>query len=164
MSAWGDPRGTARTPRIAHERRVCCIAVACLRVGAQAPRKWWRHVAPTRSRSAASRMEGFAVTLAMVDAPLTSAVARWSWMACASAMFVGKKKPSALTTRFEVASRSVLCEDPRLASVDQLPLGFQDVGHEAGGEEERVLLGRGACMVTYHNVCRRRCRALPVPG
>ena len=43
--------------------------------------------------------------------------------------------------------------DPRLAPVDQLALGFQDVGHEVGGEEERVLLGRGACMVSsYHDV------------
>ena len=46
----------------------------------------------------------------------------------------------------------MLREDPRLAPVDQLPLGFQDVGHEMGGEEERVLLGRGALMVTHHDV------------
>ena len=55
----------------------------------------------------------------------------------------------------------VLREDPRLAPIDQLPLGFQDVRHEVGGEEERVLLGRGACMVTHHNVdvvAVERCR------
>ena len=46
----------------------------------------------------------------------------------------------------------VLREDPRLAPVDQLPLGFQDVGHEVSGEEERVLLGCGACMISHHDV------------
>ena len=88
VGTWGDPRGGARTSRTAHERSVCCTAVACLSVGARAPLKWWRHVAPTRSRSAASRMEGFAVALAIVDASLASAVVRWSWMACASVMSV----------------------------------------------------------------------------
>ena len=82
------------------------MAVACLSVGAQVPLKRWRHVAPTRSRSAASRMEGFAVALAIVDASPASAVVRWSWTACASDMSVGKKKPSALTARLEVALRS----------------------------------------------------------
>ena len=46
----------------------------------------------------------------------------------------------------------VLRDDPRVAPVDQLALGFQDVGHEVESEEERVLLGRGACMVSYHDV------------
>ena len=51
----------------------------------------------------------------------------------------------------EGASR-VLREDPRLVPLGQLPLGLQDVGHEVGGEEERVLLGRGARMITHHDV------------
>ena len=89
MSAYGDPRWTARTSRIAHEWSARCIAVACLSVGAQAPLKWWRHVAPTGSRSAASRMEGFAVALAVVEASLASAAVRWPWTACASIMSVG---------------------------------------------------------------------------
>ena len=37
----------------------------------------------------------------------------------------------------------VLREDPRLSPVGELPLGLQDVRHEVGGEEERVLLSGG---------------------
>ena len=45
----------------------------------------------------------------------------------------------------------VLREDPQLSPVDQLPLGLQDVGHAVGGEEERVLLACGACVVSHHD-------------